>query len=190
MEVYVNDQPYAIINSGAPWGGTGVPPRGATTPYYSVCNGSVHIDATPKVGRVVGQLLRQHRSNHGGVAVSVLSGSNTFSTVTDTAGRFSLLVPTGTASASASRLGYLSIRRNSLTVAPGASTTMPTVSLLAGEVTGDSCINQPDMSSILNAIGSSANANDPRDINGNLNIGYDDLNLASANGGLCGPMGW
>jgi len=150
----------------------------------------VTIDGTPKVGRVSGQVLRQHRSNHGGITVQVTNGTTTLTSTTDAFGNFSILAPLGTVSVSANLSGYLGIRRVGVSVSSGATATLPPRTLLVGEVTGDTCIDKADMTAILNAIGTSASPSDPRDVDGNRQIWYDDLGLASFKGGTCGPIGW
>lgn len=178
--------PYAIVNTGAPWGGTGMP----LLSQYNQCKGALTLNGAPTVGKVVGQVRRQHRSLHGGVAVQVTLGSSTFSATTDNNGNFSVVVPAGSGSARASLLGYLSAQRGSVSVSAGATATLPLVTLLAGDVDGNNCVNTADTGAINNAVGTAASANDPRNVNGDTWIYYDDLGLASFNGGLCGPMGW
>jgi hypothetical protein len=179
-------EPYAIVNSGAGWGSAG-----QTPPYpYSVCNGAVTLNGVPTAGKLTGQVRRQHRSLHGGVSVQVSIAGSTFTTTTDNNGNFSVLVPAGTGSARASLLGYLPAQRASVSATGGATVSLPQVTLLAGDVDGNLCVNTADTGAINSAVGTSASANDPRNINGDTWIYYDDLGLASFNGGLCGPMGW
>jgi hypothetical protein len=178
--------PYAIVNTGAAWGGTGAPKLS----QYSLCKGAVTLNGVPTAGKLTGQVRRQHRSAHGGITVAVNVGGSTFSTTTDSSGNFSVLVPTGSGSARASLTGYLPAQRSSVSATAGATVTLPTVTLLAGDVDNNLCINTSDTSAINSAIGSAASANDPRNINGDSWIYYDDLGLAAFNGGICGPMGW
>ncbi len=148
------------------------------------------LNGVPSVGKLTGQVRRQHRSSHGGVSVQVSMAGSTFSTTTDNDGNFSVLVPAGTGTAKASLLGYLPAQRGSVSVTRGATVSLPSVTLLAGDVDENLCINTADTNAINNAIDTAASANDPRNINGDTRIYYDDLGLAAFNGGLCGPMGW
>jgi len=184
VEFEVGGQPYAIVNTGASWGGSGVPPH-----PYDVCKGKLHVTAAPQGAKVLGKVLRQHRTTHGGVTVTLSNGSTVLgSAATDNTGAFSLLVPAGTLTAKATRAGYLSAEKLNVTMAPGGSVTLPTVTLLAGDVDGNGCVTWVnDLMPIGNAIGTVPSANDVRDINGDASINYVDLNLASANGGLCSP---
>ncbi|MEM7536066.1 MAG: SdrD B-like domain-containing protein [Chloroflexota bacterium] len=51
--------PFATVNTGAPWGGTGVPPQ-----PYTVCNGSLHIDESSTKGIIQG--IKYHDLNGNG----------------------------------------------------------------------------------------------------------------------------
>jgi hypothetical protein len=189
VSVNVNDAPYAIVNTGAPWGGTGFPPH-----PYDVCNGVLKIDATPKVAKLEGKVFRQHRSTHGGVKVVVynINDGTQFSAITDSAGFFSVAVPPGTYVAKAWLLGYVSAKSTStVAVSAGSTTTLSSVMLPAGDVDGDGCVTWAgDVQPIGNAVGTSVSSTDPRDINGNKTLDWDDVSKASANGGLCGPVSW
>ena len=178
-------EPYAIVNTGAPWGGLVPFPS-----QYNQCKGSVTLNGVPTVGKLTGQVRRQHRSLHGGVQVQVNVSNVNYTTTTDNTGTFSVLVPVGTGSARASLMGYLSAQRAGVSVTGGATVTLPPVMLMAGDVDGNQCINTADTGAINSAVGNAATPNDPRNINGDTWIYYDDLGLAAFNGGLCGPMGW
>jgi hypothetical protein len=115
------------------------------------------------------------------------------STATDAAGSFSLQVPVDTVSVIASRTGHLSAQRPSLTLTAGGTITLPTVTLLGGNVDGDNDIDWADISAIGPYVTTpplSASATDTRDVNGNSLIDWDDVTKASANGGLIGPSTW
>ncbi|HYO67538.1 MAG TPA: carboxypeptidase regulatory-like domain-containing protein [Archangium sp.] len=167
--------PYAIVNTGGPWGGTGRP----NPSEFGLCRGAVTLNGVPTAGKLTGQVRRQHRSLHGGATVAVSVGGSTFSTTTDSSGNFSVLVPTGSGSAKASLTGYLPAQRSSVSATAGATVTLPTVTLLAGDVDNNLCINASDTGAINSAIGSAASTNDPRNINGDTWIYYDDLGLAA-----------
>jgi hypothetical protein len=179
-----NNTPFAIVNTGLPWGGVGTPPH-----PYSVCKGSLHVTAASQVGQVQGRILRQHRTNHGGVMVALRNGGTVVgSAVTDATGAYTLMVPPGTVSARATYAGNLYAEKNNIVVAAGGSVTLPTVTLLAGDVDNNGCVTWAgDLMPIGNANGTAASANDPRNINGDGVINLVDLNLATANGDKCSP---
>ncbi len=190
VEFLVNDAPYALVNTGAAFGGTGIPPH-----PYDVCNGKfLNINGTPQTALIQGKVLRQYRTSHGAVTVRVRNSSAMLgSTATDAAGNFSLQVPAGTVSVIASRTGHLSAQRPSLTLTGGGTVTLPTVTLHGGNVDGDNDIDWTDISAIGPYVTTpplSATATDTRDVNGNFLIDWDDVSKASANGGLIGPSTW
>ncbi|MDY7226854.1 carboxypeptidase-like regulatory domain-containing protein [Hyalangium rubrum] len=190
VEFIVNGAPYAIVNTGAAFGGTGIPAY-----PYNVCKGLLlNVNGTPQTGTIQGKVLRQHRTNHGGVAVTVRSGSTVLgSTVTDAAGNFSLQAAAGTRSATASRPGYLAAQRASLSLAAGGTVTLPTVTLLAGDMDGDNDIDWTDVSAIgpyVTNPPAGVSPSDARDVNGNLFIDWDDVSKAAANGGRVGASPW
>jgi hypothetical protein len=190
VEILINGAPYALVNTGAAFGGTGIPPH-----PYDVCNGKLlNINGTPQTALIQGKVQRQHRTNHGGVAVTVRSGSTVLGlTVTDASGGFSLQVNVGTVSVTASRPGYLSAQRASLTLAGGTTATLPTAVLYAGDVDDDKDIDWADVSAIgpfVTNPPAGASSTDVRDVNGNLLIDWDDVSKTSANGGRTGPSAW
>lgn len=188
VEFRFNGVPYAIVNTGASWGGSGQQP-----PFpYDVCSGKLlNVNGTPQTGTVQGKVLRQHRTNHGGVTVTVRNGSTVLgSAVTDALGNFSLQVPAGTLSATTSRQGYLSAQRASFTLSPGGTFTLPTVTLPAGNVDGDNDIDYSDINAISVSVPTNVLSTDPRDVNGNGATDWDDVSKAAANGGMTGPGAW
>ena len=194
VELYLNGTAYTLYNSGAGWTGPATSSNPLIPRDYSQCNSNFYVDSTtPKVARVSGTITRQHRSNHAGVLVTLMSGTLKLSTTTDAAGNFSLLAPSspGTVSVTASRGGYLSASRAGVAVSAGAAVTLPSVALLAGDVSGDNCVDWPNDSMVIgNAIGTTVSSDDRRDVNGDFQINFSDLSLAAANGGLCGPRPW
>lgn len=186
----IDGVPFATVNTGAPWGGTGFPPY-----PYGACNGSVNITSSPisTIATVQGKVLRQHRPTSGGVKVQFYKGSALVaSAITDNAGNFSATVPGGSVySVTASLTGYLSATRATLSPAAGATVTLPSITLPAGDLSGDRCVTWTnDIVPIGNGIGLTVASTDARDINGNLAVDYDDVSKAAANGGQCGPLTW
>ncbi|AKQ68316.1 RTX toxin [Myxococcus hansupus] len=190
--VVVNNVPHGIVNTGAPWGGIGIPPH-----PYDVCNGKLLniTGPTAQFGMLKGRVLRQHRTNHGGVAVTVNRGNTPLgSAVTDAGGFFSVQVPAGSGTTiTAARLGYLSAQRANFNVAAGGTLELPDVTLPAGNTDGDNDIDWNDINAIGSAVTTPPTAvgpNDPRDVNGNGVIDWDDSAKATANGGMVGPRPW
>lgn len=194
VAVYLDGAAYTLYDTGAPWTGESTPTNSLIPRQPSQCNSALYVDTrTPKVATVRGTVTRQHRNSHAGSLVTLMSGTLKLSATTDAAGNFSILAPStpATLSVSASRAGYLSAQRASVSVSAGALVTLPPISLLAGDVNGDNCVNWGnDIQAIGSAVGMSVSGDDRRDINGNFQIDFNDLSYAAANGGLCGPSTW
>jgi hypothetical protein len=187
VEFRVNEVPYAVASAGAAWGES----SGYPSYPYSACKGSVHIDKNSKVALLQGQVQRQFRNTHAGMTVQALIDGSTFTATTNETGNFSLTVPAGTGSVQALSIGYLPARRAEMTMTAGTTSTLPLVTLPAGNVDGSQCVDAADMVLINGAIPSTASSpDDPRDLDGDLRIGFPDLRLAASNGRLCGPMSW
>lgn len=184
------ERPYALVNSGAPWGGVGAPKLS----QYDMCKGSLNVDSVYKASQLKGRLLRQGRtSGHGGTGVQVVGTLGSFNAVTDHNGDFSLLVPVESLTLTASRPNYLSLRRSGVSVSGGNVTQLSAVNLPAGDVDDDDVVEPSDVSAILNAITTPptvVSSSDPRDINGNLVIDWTDVQLATGNGSLASPQPW
>jgi hypothetical protein len=187
VELRANGQPLSLVNVNGAWGGANLPAY-----PYDACKGKVLLDGTaPKVATLQGQVQRQHRTEHAWTRLDVSMGSSTVSTYTDAAGNFSLVVPEGTATLTASRPGYLSARRDSMAVtASGGPLSLPPVTLLAGDVDGSNCVTPADTGLIINALGTLLYPEDPRDLDGDGTVDFPDLILAAGNGNECGPKTW
>jgi hypothetical protein len=192
VEFRINGVLQATVNAGGSWGGS----LGLPQFPYDACKGSLTLGATPPTpvdGLLQGQVLRQHRTQHGGVSIQVDVGGSLLTTTTDAAGNFSLQVPARVVSVRASMPGYLPAQRASVSVTAGATVPLPAVTLLAGEVDGDAsaCITPADTGLIISGLDSTATSpDDPRDIDGDGKIDYPDLVLAATNGDVCGPLTW
>jgi hypothetical protein len=184
--------PYAIVNAGAAWGGTGTPPK--TDGYYSVCNGKLTVNGPPQVGAVEGRVLLQHRGIHSGVDIEVSANGITLSVTTDATGNFNVLALPGKATVIARKAGYLPAEFQNADVTAGPATGLGDTTLLSGDVDnkdGKQCVNTADMRAINRAIPSSTtSANEVLDINADLKIDFTDLRLAAGNGRKCGPTPW
>ena len=102
-------------------------------------------------------------------------------------GTFSLTAPAGTYTVVASASGFLGAS-GSATVADNETTTMPVVTLLAGDIDGNDVIDQFDAMTI----GMSYNGTTPEaaDLNNDGTINVLDLELLAANYRLTGPIAW
>jgi hypothetical protein len=192
VEFRIDGVLYATVKAGGAWGGR----RGAPAFPYDGCKGSLTLDGKPPAamdGLVQGQVLRQYRTNHGGVTVQVDLGGSFLTTTTDAAGNFSLKVPARVMSIKVSKPGYVPAQRTYVSVTAGATLSLPTVMLLAGEVDGDAnqCVTPVDTGLIINGLDSTVSSpDDPRDIDGDGKIDYPDLVFAATNGDVCGPLTW
>lgn len=102
-------------------------------------------------------------------------------------GTFSLPAPAGTYTVRATASGFLSAE-GSVTVADGGSASMPTITLLAGDIDGNNVIDQFDALTI----GMSYNTNAPAtaDLNNDGTINVLDLELLAKNYRKTGPLPW
>jgi len=99
--------------------------------------------------------------------------------VVNSDGTFSLSAPAGSYSISASRPGFLKAIRNPISLTAGGTLTMPTISLLAGDVNNDDNINVTDVITI----GTNYNNSTPTaaDFNNDGVINVLDLQILAAN---------
>ncbi|AUX39979.1 uncharacterized protein SOCE26_013740 [Sorangium cellulosum] len=192
---------YATVNTGNPWGGTGIPDWKkvpGNSNYYPSCNGSLHIlNGTPQVATstVSGSVLLQGRSNHSGVVVKAWKGPSQVgdAAVTSASGAYSLNLPPDTYSITALKPGYLTARMSAIVAAAGSTTTMNSVTLPAGDLNNDDCIT---WAGDLQVVGAAANPATPatlgnvKDIDGNGTINNTDYAIVLGNSGLCGPVVW
>lgn len=104
----------------------------------------------------------------------------------NTDGTFSLMAPVGTYSIRATASGFLSAQ-GSVTLSTN-SISMPTITLLAGDIDGNNVINQFDALTI----GMSYNTNTPAaaDLNNDSIINVLDLELLAKNYRKTGPLPW
>jgi len=102
-------------------------------------------------------------------------------------GTFSLSAPAGTYTAVATASGFLGAE-GSATLTANETTSMPLVTLLAGDIDGNDVIDQFDAMTI----GMSYNASEPTaaDLNNDGVINVLDLELLAANYRLTGPIVW
>ena len=141
--------------------------------------------STPVVvnGTVTGTVLASKP-----VTISLYDGTNTLvtSASANPDGTFSLTAAVGTYTIRATASGFLSAQ-GSVTVS-ASTTTMPTITLLAGDIDGNNVIDQLDALTI----GMNYNTNTPAaaDLNNDNTINVLDLELLAKNYRATGPTAW
>jgi hypothetical protein len=122
------------------------------------------------------------------VNVSLLNGNTVVASVTaNTDGTFSLTAPAGSYTVRASASGFLSAE-GTITLTAGNTSTMPNISLLAGDIDNNGVIDQFDAMTI----GMSYNTASPAaaDLNNDGVINVLDLELLAQNYRKTGPITW
>ncbi len=123
------------------------------------------------------------------VTVSLLNADNTraASVTANADGTFSLSAPAGTYTAVATASGFLGAQ-GSVTLSDGATSTLPTISLLAGDIDNNNVIDQFDAMTI----GMNYNLAVPAaaDLNNDGIINVLDLELLARNYRKTGPLVW
>ena len=135
-------------------------------------------------GTLNGQVLAEKS-----VTVSLFNADSTLagSVTVNPDGTFSLTAPAGSYTVFATASGYLSAQA-SVTLTDGSTTTMPTISLLAGDIDNNNVIDQFDAMTI----GMSYNSATPTaaDLNNDGVINVLDLELLAGNYRETGPVLW
>ena len=122
------------------------------------------------------------------VNVSLLNNNTVVASVTANAdGTFSLTAPAGAYTVRASASGFLSAE-GSITLTAGDTSTMPNITLLAGDIDNNGVIDQFDAMTI----GMSYNTASPAaaDLNNDGVINVLDLELLAQNYRKTGPIAW
>jgi hypothetical protein len=123
------------------------------------------------------------------VTVGLYDATNTLigSTTANTNGTFSLNAAAGTYTVIATASGFLS-SQGPVTLTAGNTSTMPTISLLAGDIDNNNVIDQLDALTI----GMNYNAASPAaaDLNNDGTINVLDLELLAQNYRATGPVVW
>jgi murein DD-endopeptidase MepM/ murein hydrolase activator NlpD len=135
-------------------------------------------------GIVTGQVLASKP-----VTVSLYDTTNTLvtSASANANGTFTLLAPVGTYTVRATASGFLSAQ-GSVTLTSGSTSTMPNITLLAGDIDGNNVIDQLDAMTI----GMNYNTASPAaaDLNNDGIINVLDLELLAENYRKTGPLAW
>jgi len=143
------------------------------------------VSPTPlPIGSLSGQVLASKP-----VTVILYGADNTLvgSTTANPDGTFTLQAPAGTYTIFATASGFLSAQ-GSVTISGGSTSTMPTISLLAGDIDNNNVIDQFDAMTI----GMSYNTTTPTaaDLNSDGVINVLDLELLARNYRDTGPVAW
>lgn len=141
-----------------------------------------------------GAVSLQGRADASGAVITLWSGGNpVYSTTTDATGVYTFTVPTGTFDLTIEMPQYLDAAQTSLNLPAGSSTTLDTVTLLAGDVNDSDKINIMDLALIGSHYG--LNAGDPEwdpraDVNNDGTVNLQDLVLAAGNFQHTSPVSW
>lgn len=142
------------------------------------------VGSTPTQGTLAGQVLADKP-----VTVTLYDSGNATvgSVAANPDGTFSLLSAAGTYTAVASAPGYLKAQA-SVNITSGNTTTLPTISLLAGDIDGNDVIDQFDALTI----GINYNGSVPAeaDLNNDGTINVIDLEILARNYRKTGPLAW
>lgn len=123
------------------------------------------------------------------VGVDLYNSDHTLATsvAANADGTFTLTAPAGTYSVIATAAGFLSAQ-GSVTLSAGATHTMPTVSLLAGDIDNNNVIDQFDAMTIAMNYNTAVPA--AADLNSDGMINLLDLELLAHNYRKVGPLVW
>ncbi len=133
-----------------------------------------------------GRVLLQGRSNHGGARVE--AGASVATTGGD--GLFSLSLPPGDYTVTASLVGYLGSQTNVLLEASPNPQTLPPVMLVAGDCNHDGVIDLSDLILIARNYGLPASVEPAADLNADGVVDLMDLTILGQNYGLMGYQPW
>lgn len=169
---------------------TSTPDPGPTVIVTLEPTGTITPTAEPDVATVVGQVSLPGRvgDNWSEAAVTIDDSSQTG--LTDALGHFAIagVSPGLHSSITANAAGYLSARCNGPTIST-PQTTLTSIALRSGDVTGDDVVDIVDATAIGVSFGLSG-GDLPADINGDGTVDVLDLILTSVNFGQAGPQGW
>jgi hypothetical protein len=123
------------------------------------------------------------------VTVSLYDETDTLvvSVTANTNGTFSLNAPDGTYTVRATAAGFL-VAQGTATFAAGNTSTLPTISLLAGDIDGNNVIDQFDAMTI--GMGYNTATPSEADLNSDGTINVLDLELLAKNYRKTGPVPW
>jgi hypothetical protein len=163
----------------------GQEPATATAMPTSIASASPTATSLPTgTGMLTGQVLASKP-----VGVDLYNADNTLiaSVAANADGTFSLTAPPGAYTVVATSAGFLSAR-GSMTLNAGATGTMPTVSLPAGDIDNNNVIDQFDAMTIAMNYNTAVPA--AADLNSDGIINLLDLELLARNYRKAGPLAW
>jgi hypothetical protein len=154
-----------LVNSG----GTAIP----------VSRTDGHVSVTSTQGTLRGQVWLEGRTDHSGTRVQLDGGATV---ITGADGRYSFSATAGGHTLAFTRESYL---RKALQahVPPGGTTTLPTFTLLAGDVNQDGTINILDLTAVAGQFGSIGPSLGAVDINADGRVDILDIVLVAKNFG-------
>ncbi|MEM9488162.1 MAG: carboxypeptidase regulatory-like domain-containing protein [Myxococcota bacterium] len=177
--------PFQVINTGAAWGGSGVPPA-----PYDACNAMVTLSGSIP-GTATGAARLDYRNSAVGTTAELMpagGGAAITTAVADDRGRYALTIDSGTYSVALSSPGYLPVEIPEVYVRDGKVTYQPCVKLRAGDVNGDNVIDGADEALVVTQLNTAVGQGDPADFNSDLFIDDSDLEAVVANQGMTGPL--
>ena len=134
------------------------------------------VTVTTDQATLTGRVLLEGRTNHSGTEVRL----NGRSATTSADGSYSLAVAAGTHTMTFSHAAYLS-QSMVVTGLAGTTTTVPDVTLLAGDVNGDGEIDILDLSAVGSQFGSTSPSPPETDLNADGRVDIIDIVLVAKN---------
>ncbi|MEM9489082.1 MAG: dockerin type I domain-containing protein, partial [Myxococcota bacterium] len=177
--------PLQVISTGAPWGGSGVPPA-----PYDACNAQI-VFSSEMPGTVSGSVKLDYRASASGASADLLpalGGAAVATATVDESDRYSLTADSGLYTVVVGTPGYLSVQIPEAETRSGKINYQRCIKLRAGDVNGDATIDGADEALVVTQLGTVASPGDPADFNGDLVIDEADLAAVVANQGISGPL--
>lgn len=134
----------------------------------------------------------QGRANESGISIQAINAfGETFTTFSGSTGEYDLSLAPGTYNITVNRDLYLGAERLGVVVPANGSVSIPSVTLLAGDINGDEKINIFDIAVIAGQYGQDVPPADPRaDVNGDGTVNIFDVALAAGNYNEVAPVPW
>ncbi len=142
---------------------------------------------TPQPGTITGRVSLLGKNDASGITISTSAGVTT--TTNNASPNFSVSMPPGSYTITATFSLYFPASR-SIQVASGVTTTLPSVTLVAGDVNQDGKIDMLDLTVIARDFGKTTGFAPEADVNGDKVINVFDLVLVAANFGKSGVQSW
>ncbi|MBN1937518.1 MAG: immune inhibitor A [Anaerolineae bacterium] len=144
-------------------------------------DGQVTVSSAQTAATLTGLVQLEGRTSYSGVVVQIDGGA----TVTTTAdGRYTFATAAGQHTLTFARPSYLG-RSMTAQGTAGSTVTLPTVTLLGGNVNGDNCIDILDLAAVASQFNSTTPTPATTDINGDGLVDIVDVVLVAKNFGTC-----